>query len=180
MDEKALLALFANDKSKALEQVLKTYTGFVFAIVRGRLGEICTSSEIEDCVNDVFIRFAENLEKFNPDRASLKTYLGVIARNCAANIARNRLPTVSIDDDLIEIPDDYDLEDEIAKKELAKTVIEQIKLLGSPDSEILFRKYYLGESTKQIAAELKLSPSNVDVRAHRAMEKLRKKLGGML
>ena len=181
MDDKAVIALLAGDKNKGMEQVLKQYTGFVFAIVKSRLGGVCDSSEIEDCVSDVFIKFSDVWESYEPEKSSLKTYLGVIAKNTASNYLRDKKISVSIDDDgFIEIPDNYDLTDEAAERELIRTVIEQIKLLGPPDCDIIFRKYYLGQSTKQIAKALKLTASNVDVRAHRAMEKLRIILGGMI
>ena len=181
MDDREIHSLLMTDRNAGIKQVMKKYAGFVFAIVKSRLGGICDSSEIEDCASDVFIRFSDNCEKFDPDRSSLKTYLGVMAKNLASNYARDRFPAESVDlDGFIEIPDTYDLEDEAAEKELSKTVIRQIKLLGTPDSDIIFRKYYLGQSSKQIATELKMKPSNVDVRAHRAMEKLRKALGGLL
>ena len=50
--------------------------------------------------------------------------------------------------------------------------------MGHPDSDILFRKYYLGQSSKFIATKLNLTVSNVNTRAHRAVRKLRGKFGG--
>ena len=50
--------------------------------------------------------------------------------------------------------------------------------MGSPDAQILIRKYYFGQGSKEIAGELGLSVSDVDTRTHRAMEKLRNKFGG--
>ena len=181
MDDGALIKLLYSDKNRGMEQILKKYTGFVFAIVRSRLCEVCDSSEIEDCVSDVFIRFSESFDKYDPQKSSLKTYLGVMAKNAASNAARNKMSALSLDGDgMIDLPDTFDVEDATAEKELLKVVIGQIKLLGSPDSDIIFRKYYIGQSSKQIAKELKMSVSNIDVRAHRAMEKLRITLGGMI
>ena len=181
MDDGAIIDLLYTDKNKGMEQILKKYTGFVFAIVKSRLGGICDSSETEDCVSDVFIRFSESFDKYDPQKSSLKTYLGVLAKNLASNAARDKAVTLPLDGDgMIDVPDTYNVEDEAAEKELVKTVIGQIKLLGKPDSEIIFRKYYIGQSSKQIAKELKMSVSNVDVRAHRAMEKLRTILGGLI
>ena len=181
MDDVELIRLLSFDKNKGMEQLIKQYSGLVFSIVNGRLCDICDSSEIDDCVSDIFIRFFSEYGRFDPDKSSLKTYIGVMAKNAALNLARDKKRTEPIDGDgFIEIPDTYDLEDEAAEKELVDIVIRQIKLLGPPDSDIIFRKYYLDQSTKQIAAELKMKPSAVDVRAHRAMEKLRKSLGGLL
>ena len=58
------------------------------------------------------------------------------------------------------------------------TIFNAIKNLGEPDSSIIFRKYYYGESSEKIAEILDMTPSNVDTRAHRAIKKLREMLGG--
>ena len=50
--------------------------------------------------------------------------------------------------------------------------------MGHPDSDIMFRKYYLGQSSKTIAEKLNMTVSNVDTRAHRAVERLRTKFKG--
>ena len=62
--------------------------------------------------------------------------------------------------------------------ELRREVLAAVKELGEPDASIIIRKYYLGESSVQIADALKLTVSNVDTRTHRALNKLRKLFGG--
>ena len=57
-------------------------------------------------------------------------------------------------------------------------LIKEVKALGEPDSEILMRKFYFSQSSKEIAEELNMTVSNVDTRTHRAIVKLRNKLGG--
>lgn len=63
-------------------------------------------------------------------------------------------------------------------EELRRRVIKAVKDLGDPDSKIIFRKFYYGESSKEIAKALGLTVSNVDTRTHRALNKLRKMFGG--
>ena len=71
MEDGALIKLLHSDKNKGMEQVLKKYTGFVFAIVKSRLCEVCDSSEIEDCVSDVFIRFSKSFDKYDPQNMQI-------------------------------------------------------------------------------------------------------------
>ena len=91
---------------------------------------------------------------------------------------RNRIAPHPLDDEFVEIPDGGNFENELAKKELFSAVLREIEALGEPDSQILFRKYYLAQSSKHIAEQMNLSVSNVDTRAHRALVKLRTKFGG--
>jgi RNA polymerase sigma-70 factor (ECF subfamily) len=114
--------------------------------------------------------------------SSIKSYLCVIARNHAINVAKKRSLEggISLDDDqsLLQIADDVMIDSELADEELRRVVIRAVEDLGEPDSSIIFRKYYYGESSKEIANATGLSVSNVDTRTHRALNKLRKMFGG--
>ena len=79
---------------------------------------------------------------------------------------------------MAEIPDNSDIVEEIAEKDLLERIFKEIAAMGHPDSDIMFRKYYLGQSSKTIAEKLNMTVSNVDTRAHRAVEKLRTKFKG--
>ena len=88
--------------------------------------------------------------------------------------------TASLDaeDFPMEIPEGDDFTEEVAKRDLLVRIWREIYAMGQPDREILVRKYYLGQSSKQIAADMHMTVSNVDTRAHRAIRKLRTKFGG--
>jgi RNA polymerase sigma-70 factor (ECF subfamily) len=87
---------------------------------------------------------------------------------------------VSLDDEnsLLQIADDFTVAGDLAEDELRREVFGAIKTLGEPDSSIIIRKYYFGESSKEIANALKLTVSGVDTRTHRALNKLRRLFGG--
>lgn len=175
MDDRGLLKLMHKDLNAGMTELLNKYTGFVYAVVSVRLSGACDSSEIEDCVAETFVKFAASLDSYRPEKSGIRTYLGVIARNNALNCLRDRAAVLSVDDDFfLELPDGKNLEDEAERRLLVAEVMAEIKKLGPPDSEIIFRRYYLGQSSKDVAAELGLTAANVDTRAHRAMEKLRK------
>ncbi len=183
MEDKKLLRLLHKDPNRGMEQLLDQYTGLVYAVVKSKLdGSYYVSSDIEDCVADVFSKFFGSLADYDPTMSSIKSYLCVIARNHAINVAKRRSLEggISLDDEqsLSEIADDVMLESELSEDELRRRVLRAVEDLGEPDSSIIFRKYYYGESSKEIAKALGLSVSNVDTRAHRALNKLRKMFGG--
>ena len=113
---------------------------------------------------------------------SIKSYLCVIARNHAINVAkkRNLEGGISLDDEqsLLQVADDVMIDSALENEELRREVIKAVEDLGEPDSSIIFRKYYYGESSKEIARAIGLSVSNVDTRTDRALNKLRKMFGG--
>lgn len=179
MRDEKLLELIRSDPNAGMERLIREYSGLVYSVCRGRLEKFCDSSEIEDCVSEVFMKFYAGLDSFTP-KASIKTYLCVIARNTALNRLRKRAGVQSMEALCVELPCEGDVADEAVRKRLIEQILEEIRRMDSPDSEILIRKYYLGYDSKTIARELGMTVSNVDTRAHRAMAKLRKTLGEMI
>ena len=184
MEDTKLLRLLHKDPNAGMEQLMNQYAGLVYAVVSGRLADsLYVSSDIEDCVADTFSEFFLDLQKYDPKISSIRSYLCVLARNNATDLLRKRKKQqseLSTDDseNALQLADTVDIEGEIAEDELRREVLNAIKSLGEPDSSILIRKFYFSESSKDIANALKLTVSNVDTRTHRALDKLRKILGG--
>lgn len=183
MEDSKLLRLLYKDPSAGMEQLMDQYAGLVYAVVKCKLAEsLCVSTDVEDCVADVFSEFYTELDKYDMEISSIKSYLCVLARYHATDVARKRARQCSvsldIEDSLLQIADDVSVEGDFAEDELRREVLSAVKKLGEPDSSIIIRKYYFGESSKEIADVLKLTVSNVDTRTHRALNKLRKLFGG--
>lgn len=184
MEDTRLLRLLHRDPNRGMEQLLHQYTGLVYAVVKGKLvGSHCVSSDIEECVADVFSEFYMELSKFDPAKSSIKTYLCVMARNNAIDFLRKqdkRRGEQSLDNEkqCVFHQDDFAIESELEEEELRREVFEAIKSLGHPDCDIILGKYYYGESSKELAKSLNLTVANVDTRTHRALNRLRKLFGG--
>ena len=183
MEDSKLLRLLHKDPNAGMEQLLSQYTGLVYAVVKSKLdGSYYVSSDLEACVADVFSKFYTELSGYDPRLSSIQSYLCVIARNHAINVAKKRHLEggISLNDaqSILQIPDDVMIESDLTDKELRREVLRAVEDLGEPDSSIIFRKYYYGESSKEIAKAVGLSVSNVDTRTHRALNKLRKMFGG--
>ncbi len=176
MSDKELLRLLRRNPAKGFDRMVGLYGGLLYALVRGRLTPACYgSTDVEDVVADTFSDFYLSLSSFDPSRCSIKSYLCVIARNKAADVLRKKRPAeLPIEDaeDVLYVSDTAE------ESELRADVLHAVGNLGEPDSEILVRKYYLGQPSKEIAHALSLTPANVDTRAYRAVEKLRKLFGG--
>lgn len=183
MEDTKLIRLLHKDPNAGMEQLMNQYTGLVYTVVKAKLNDhYYVSSDIEDCVADVFSKFYIELFKYDPKISSIKSYLCVIARNHAINIAKKRtlIRNISLDDETSPLPiaEDFIIESDLEENELKCAVIQAIKDLGDPDTSIILRKFYYGQSSKEIAQALDLTVSNVDIRTHRALNKLRKIFGG--
>ncbi len=183
MDDIKLLNLIKTDPSNGIKQLMNQYSGLIYSIVKNRISDVCISSDIEDCVEEVFCEFYMGVEKYDYRISSIKSYLCTIANYRATNVykARKRnLADISLDDEnvWIEIKEEKSVEHYILSNEQRKEILKEIKALGEPDSTIIFLKFYIGETSKQISKRLGLTVSNVDTRTHRALKKLKEKLGG--
>ena len=182
MNDERLLKKLHTDPDRGMKTLISLYAGIVYAVVRGKLSSSAFCSlDIENCVADTFSEFYCDLQKYDPSLGSIKSWLCVIARNNAMDLLRTRRKsenTVSLQEDAVMQSADFlpeaDFEDRQQRSELLKA----IQALGEPDREILIRKYYFSQTSGQIAERLHMSVSNVDTRAHRAIKKLREKLGG--
>lgn len=173
MRDDEILGLLREDPEKGLKLLTKQYGGLVYAVVRRNLGG-AADADIEACAADVFAEFYLELDKYDPSKGSLKAWLCVIARHNAVDAARKNKETLPLDEEILS--EASSVEGELEESELRRAVLSEVKNLPEPDCEILLRKFYLGESSKEIARRLKMSVSNVDTRTSRALEKLRKKL----
>ena len=184
MEDTRLLQLLHKDPNRGMKQLMNQYAGLIYAVVKGKLvGCHCVSSDIEDCVADIFSEFYMEISKFDPEKASIKTYLCVMARNNAIDVLRKqekRRGEQFLDDEehWFSPSDDIVIESKLEEAELRKEVLRAVKELGRPDADIIFRKYYYGESSKEIARALNLTVANVDTRTHRALNRLKKMFGG--
>ena len=184
MQDDELMNILKTDPNTGMTLLLAQYAGLVHSIVKHKLaGQTFCDADIEHCVADTFSEFYCDLDKFQKAAGSIRAWLCVIARNNAYDCLRRHKKeagTLSLDAEGIAEPWDttFSVEEALVTKEFREELLREIKALGEPDSTILLRKYYLSESSKEIAASLNLTVSAVDTRTHRAILKLRSIFGG--
>ena len=183
MQEKDLLEQLHTDPDRGMEALIGAYGGLVTALIRRILpASFYSEEDVEDCAAESFSEAYFHLQDFRERSGSLKAWLCVIARNNARDLMRRRRKEdgmLSLDaEDLPEPVSGFSVEDDLERKETRRALLDALNALGEPDREIVVRKYYLGESSRNIATRLNLTPGAVDVRTYRAVRQLRELLGG--
>lgn len=184
MQDEELLNILKNDPNTGMELLLNQYAGLIYSMVKHRLtGQSFCAADIEHCVADTFSEFYCDLEKYDKDTGSIRSWLCVIARNNTCDRLRRyyrETGTLSLDAEELPEPcsNDFSMEEALIAKEFRQKLLQEIKALGEPDTTILLRKYYRSETSREIAAGLNMTVSSVDTRAHRAIQKLRSLFGG--
>ncbi len=187
MTDEVLLLEIQKNPSKGFDLLFKEYSALVLNVCRRVILPLGTAEDAQECASDVFVSFFKNRESFDPSRCSIKGFLAFSAKNAAIDryrkLKKENGQTSSLEDIGEEgLPFRPPAFEKIESSEKSRFIADAIRSLGEPDSTILMRKYFLGESAKEIASALSLAPGTVQKRAWRALEKLKNKLslGGVL
>ncbi len=162
MEDSEILRLLHAEPQEGLRLAIAQYRGGVAAIttriLRGR------SEDIEECVADTFLRVWKTARqnKLDTDADTLKGFIFSTARNVALTRYRklrreNFLPL----DETGEFADETDLLETLLQKETDRELQNAVLSLKEPDCQIFFRRYFLFESIKEIAAYTKCSEAQV-------------------
>ena len=160
-----LLLYLKNDKDKAYEYLYKKYRSKVFALCWKVLKD---KNEVEDVMQEVFIKVFENIEKFH-FRSSLDTWIYRVSLNHILNKNRkvdfhlefNEKVFISKTEEHLELKE---IDEEISKA-LAKLKIE--------DKKVFILREYEGLSYKKIAKILDLKEGTVKSKLYYVKQKLR-------
>lgn len=174
MTQEEVLALMKSDPEKGMQAVTWQYTALVYKTVLHKLSSVCSTEDVEETVSDVFLDFYKNYQTVDLSKGSLASFLMVLAQRRAVDVFRKKMRQKNIDMLLSEEENKNAerTENTALKNEERNFLINAILKLGEPDSTIIFRKFYFGETYEEIGNRLGLSANAVNKRYLRSIEKL--------
>ncbi len=180
MTDTEMLALLRENPEKGLRALIAAYGGLVAKTVRGRLRIVCTAEDIEETVSDVFLELYGYRDRLDPAAPGLPAFLMTLAQRRAVDRFRQQLrrkeelsPTV-IYARIASPP----AEETALKKEERELRLSAGLAWGEPEASILFRRFYYGETFREIGKALSLSENAAAKRYHKALKTLKTKLKG--
>jgi RNA polymerase sigma factor (sigma-70 family) len=162
-----LAALLAGDK-RAWGAFVRRYAALVVAAVRGVAP---SPSDIEDLTQEVFVRLCKDqfrlLRSYDAARASLSTWITIVARSTARDALRRRRPNLVPIDTVPEALLKVDAVEPSPKLKLPEALL-------SPRQREILGMLYDGEmEVAEVAGALGIDPQTVRSAHHKAMLKLR-------
>ena len=163
----SLAALLDGDK-RSWTVFVRRYAALIVAAVRSVAP---TASDVEDLTQEVFVRLCKDefrlLRSYDAARASLSTWITIVARSTARDALRRRRPnSIPIE----TVPEAYlkvDAVEPTPKLKLPESLL-------SPRQREILGMLYDGEmDVAEIAAALSIDPQTVRSAHHKAMLKLR-------
>lgn len=185
MTDEEIVSLVQKKNEIGLSIIAEKYEKLLVYIATGILGN--RTRDIEECINDTYLKFWRNAGKYDYTKASISTYLKVIVRNTAIN----RLRDVKRHEDKTHMEDvsnyeseladfNQNIENQMVRKENIRRLNKVITNLPEKDRELMIRRYFYLQSTKVIANAMKMSVTAVDSRLSRLRTKVKNEFNQML
>lgn len=184
VSDEDLLQMLLTQPERGCEQLLRQYTGLVLSICRNKLGGCCTDEDIEELASDILFAFWQRRDQISLQKGSIRALLSVMTvRRCIDRYrsAENRAQkqTQPLDSVALTAADPTpDPERQTVSQEQREALYAAVRALGEPDTEIVVRKYFYGETAANIARRLSMRTGAVEMRLSRARQKLRAMLEG--
>lgn len=165
--------LVAGDED-ALAEAYDQYSSLVFGLAHRVTGNRAVA---EDITQDVFVRLWTNPDAFDPERASLRTYLGMLTHGRAVDVVRsdvrrNAREQIEAGDVIRLEPAGWARPESIEDEDLAARVRRAVGRLPAPQREALRLAYFGGHSYRSVAVLLGIPEGTAKSRLRQALAKL--------
>lgn len=182
MEDEKIIRLIRSRNETGLEVLLEKYQTFILYLLNGILGAY--PQDLEECLNDIRLKLWNNIEVYDEERSSLKTYITHIVRNSAIDKYRKinreeQYVDKSIDfqeEQTSTMPNEQSAEEIVFDEENKKMVIQAIKKLKKKEQELFVRRYYYMQSVRQIADELGRSEKTIEGRLTKIRKNIRENM----
>jgi len=174
MTEEQILRKMRKADPSGLEALMDRYIPYVSAIVWNILRQHMPKEDAEEVVSDVFLAAWEQASDLKP--RYVKQWLGAVARNKAKNRLRLMGHDLPLEEDVLELPDEYTPVTKTERAEERRQVRRAVNSLGEPDREIFLRHYFFGQTVAEIGIGMHLNESTIKTKLRRGRQKLKEML----
>ncbi len=152
------------------EQVYTEYSGKIMGYIRAR---IRNAADAEDLRSEVFEKILRKVDSFDPEKASLNTWVFTITRNTIIDHFRRSKPSEELDEN---ISDNTEIDEDLLNTENLNELAAALRSLPQQLMDIVVLRYYDGKPLTEIAELMGLSYGAVKLRHQNALLMLSKAL----
>ena len=175
MNDEQIINAIKLSPQTCIDYAIQIYGGAVKVICKAILAAY-SDEDIEEAVSDTFFALWHDIGKYDVSKASFKSYIYGIARNCANNKARRirkQGKTLPIDN-ADEAVTNQDVEYDAISKINSDIMLDIISHMKPPQGKVFIYKYIDGMSIKEISETLSVKEKDVQNILYRGKKKLRK------
>ncbi len=153
-----------------LEEIYTEYRSRVMGYIASR---IRNRADAEDLCSEVFEKIQRKLEGYDPEKASVSTWVFTITRNTVIDHYRKSRPSEELDEN---ISDDTEVDEGLLNSETLSELASALRQLPQQLMDIVVLRYYDGKPLTEIAEIMGLSYGAVKLRHQNALMLLREKM----
>jgi RNA polymerase sigma-70 factor (ECF subfamily) len=174
MTDEEIISLYFDRSEEALAATQRKYDGYCRAIVGRILG---SARDAEEIISDTWLKAWLSIPPNRP--RDLKLYLAKIGRNLALkrlryDTAQRRCPDYELSlEELEGCIGSANLQDEIDARMLGRAIDRFLDTIPANARILFLRRYWFGDSVKDIAKDQGMTQNAVSVSLSRSREKLR-------
>lgn len=154
-------------------EIYKEYSPKVMGYL---VGKTCDAQLSEDICSDVFVKVFAKLDSFNPEKASISTWIYHITRNTLYDHYRTHKTFVDLEDAPDVTDQKESVEESICREESLKELANALESMDERLKDLIVLHYYGGHTLKEVAARMGISYSYAKVLHVNALKELKKKL----
>lgn len=150
-DDKWIINTIQKRNELGLEELINKYGGLLKAIIQKHLYAL--PGHQDECLNDVFLAVWNNIEQYDPSKASFKNWIAVIAKYRSINTLkkyRNELKTVGWEEHL---ETQHVHNDKPLSEELWEIQLEELLAPLNGKDRILFKDIFESKDSTEVIAE---------------------------
>lgn len=155
MDRPDFTTIYTEYRSRVL--------GYIYARLR-------SMADAEDLCEDVFEKVQARLGGYDPQKASLSTWIYTITRNCVIDRYRKQRPQSELDENIRE---DSEVDERLLNDETLGELADALSQLPAQLREIIVLRYYENKPLTDVAQTLGLSYGAIKLRHAKALDMLR-------
>ena len=151
------------------EEKTKIYEDYSLKVRNFILSKVNDFNLAEDLTSDVFLKVYNNIDKYDPKKSSLSTWIFTIARNRLIDYYRTRKVESELPEDLT-----YEIEEDICNEDNLQMLKEGIRNLSDKEKNLILLHYYSKMTLKDAAIKMGISYPYAKILHTKALMKLRK------
>ncbi len=174
MEDSKILMLLWNRAETAIDALQRTYGRLLYRISLNILG---IPQDAQECVNDTYLAIWNAIPPRRPE--PLSPFVCRVGRNLAlkrlrSDMAQKRCSKydISLEELSAAIPGPS-LEDAVSAKALGQAIDCFLSLQSQENRNLFLRRYWFGDSVKDAAALLGITPNAASVRLNRMRQELK-------
>jgi len=160
----------------SMEQIWRDYHEKVSRLVLRKVGDRNTA---EDLVSDIFLKISRNLERFDPSKAALSTWIYTISNNTVLDWFRTNRITMQLPEDDGEngaVPesliDPGQPESMLLAEEQLELLAGALTQLPERSRDLIILHYYSNLTLKEVSQKMGMSYANAKIVHKKALEQL--------